>query len=285
MPPSPSNPSASVSADQDPRPTAVGSDLGRFWTLTITLAAMDFKLRFFGSTLGYLWTLMRPLLLFGVLYVVFTQVFRLGNRVDHYPAYLLMSIVFFSFFGEATTRGVTALVEREGLLRKVPFPRMAIPVSVTLNALFNLLMSLSAVAVFVFASGIRPRFAWFELPLLIGLAALFAAAVAMLLSALFIRHRDIKPIWEVGLQILFYVTPVLYVVTAVPERFKPVLLVNPLAVLLTQMRHAIIDPAAPSAAEFFGWWQLLIPAAVVVAAAVLAIGLFRHEIPVIAEKL
>jgi ABC-2 type transport system permease protein len=272
-------------ADQHPRPVAVGDDLGRFWTLTLTLAVTDFKLRFYGSTLGYLWTLMRPLMLFGVLYAVFTQVFRFGGHVDHYPIYLLTSIVIFSFFGEATTRGVTALVERESLLRKVPFPRMAIPLAVSLNALFNLLMSLTAVLVFVLASGITPRLSWLEVPVLIGLATFFAAAVAMLLSALFIRHRDIKPIWDVALQILFYVSPVLYVVTDVPGRFKTVLLLNPLAALLTQMRRALIDPTAPSAAQFFGWWQLLVPFAVVVAAALLGLRLFRHEIPLIAEKL
>ena len=89
--------------------------------------------------LGYLWTLMRPLLLFGVIYVVFTEVVRFGEGVEHYPVYLLTSIVLFSFFSEATSRGVTSLVERENLLRKIRFPRLVIPLSVALAALFNLL--------------------------------------------------------------------------------------------------------------------------------------------------
>jgi ABC-2 type transport system permease protein len=270
---------------QYPRPTAVGDDYRRFWTLTLTLAATDFKLRFFGSALGYAWTLVRPLLLFGVLYVIFTEVIRFGNHVDHYPIYLLSSIVLFSFFAEATTRGLTALVERESLLRKVPFPRMAIPIAVVLNALFNLLMSLVAVFVFALANGVTPRLAWLELPVLVGFLTIFAAAVAILLSALFVRHRDFKPIWDVGLQLLFYASPVLYVVTDVPHRFKFVELANPLAVVLTQVRHALIDPNAPTAAQFFGGWELLVPAAVVVAAIVAAAWIFGREIPVIAEKL
>jgi ABC-2 type transport system permease protein len=270
---------------QHPRPAAIGDDLRRFLTLTLTLAVTDFKLRFFGSALGYAWTLVRPLLLFGVLYVMFTEIIRFGNHVDHYAIYLVISIVTFSFFAEATTRGVTALVERESLLRKIPFPRMAIPIAVVLNALFNLLMSLLAVFVFVIANGITPRIEWLQLPLLLGLLTLFATAVAMLLSALFVRHRDVKPIWEVALQLLFYGSPVLYVVTDVPHRFRFVELANPLSVALTQMRHAVIDPAAPSAAQFFGWWELLVPAVVVLITLALGVWIFGREIPAIAENL
>ncbi len=116
-----------MSVDAAPRPryrgpSALGDDVRRFWSLTFTLAATDFKLRFFGSVLGYVWSLMRPLLLFGVIYVVFTEVVRFGAGVEHYPVYLLTSIVLFSFFAEATSRGVTSLVERENLLAQDPLP-------------------------------------------------------------------------------------------------------------------------------------------------------------------
>jgi len=270
---------------QHPRPVAVGEDLPRFLALTLTLAMTDFKLRFFGSALGYAWTLMRPVLLFGVLYVVFTEVVRFGNHVDHYEIHLLTSIIMFSFFAEATTRGVTALVERESLLRKIPFPRLAIPLAVALNSLFNLLMGFVAILIFVVASGLSPRLSWLELPLLVAALTLFAAAMSILLSALFVRHRDIKPIWEVALQLLFYGSPVLYVVTDVPKRFELVMLANPLSSVLTQMRHALIGSPAPSAAQYFGTWQLLVPAAVVVGSLVLGIWAFRHEMPAIAESL
>ncbi len=83
-------------------PAALGDDLRRFWSLTYTLAATDFKLRFFGSALGYLWSLMRPLMLFGVLYVVFTEVIKFGEDVKYYPVYLLTSIVLFTYFAETT---------------------------------------------------------------------------------------------------------------------------------------------------------------------------------------
>jgi ABC-2 type transport system permease protein len=266
------------------RPAALGDDLRWFVSLTLALATTDFKLRFFGSALGYAWTLMRPLLLFGVLYAVFTEVLRFGEHVAHYAIYLLASIVMFSFFAEATSRGVTSLVDRANLLRKIPFPRLAIPLAVALNALFNLAMSLVAVFFFVVGSGIEPRVGWLQLPLLVAFLAAFSVGVTMLLAALFVRHRDIKPIWEVGLQLLFYGSPVLYVITDVPDSFKRFEVANPIAVVLTQMRHALIDPAAPTAAEVFGGWELLIPVGVVAAVFALGAWVFARELPVIAEN-
>jgi ABC-2 type transport system permease protein len=267
-------------------PSALGEDLRRFVSLTFTLAATDFKLRFFGSALGYLWTLMRPLMLFGVLYFVFTEVVKFGAGVEHYPVYLLTSIVLFTFFSETTSRGVTSLVERENLLRKVRFPRLVIPLSVALHALFNLGLNLIVVLVFVFASGIEPRWSWLQLPLLIALLVVLAVGVAMLLSALYVRYRDMEPIWEVVLQVLFYASPVFYVIATLPDSIEREAMANPLAAIFTQVRHALMDPSAPTAAEAIGaGWRLLIPLTVVVAALGLGAWVFAREAPRIAEDL
>jgi ABC-2 type transport system permease protein len=269
-----------------PRPSALGGDLRRFWSLTFTLAATDFKLRFFGSALGYLWTLMRPLLLFGVLYFVFTEVVRFGTDIANYPVYLLAAIMLFTFFSETTSRGVNSLVERENLLRKVRFPRMVIPLSVTLNALFNLGLNLVVVFVFVFASGITPRWSWLELIPLVGLLVLLATGVTMLLSALYVRYRDMQPIWEVVLQMLFYASPVIYVTETLPDNIEREAMASPITAVLTQMRHALIDPTAPTAAQAIGGSvRLLIPLAVVVVVFVLGVWVFMREAPRIAENL
>jgi ABC-2 type transport system permease protein len=274
-------------ADVGRGPAAVGDDLRRFAELTLTLAATDFKLRFFGSVLGYLWTLVRPLMLFTVIYVVFTQVIKLGEDVENYPVYLLTSIVLFTFFSETTSRGVKALVERENLLRKIRFPRLVIPLAVALAALFNLLANLVAVFVFVFASGIGPRVDWLEIPLLIGMLVVLATGVSMLMSALYVRYRDVEPIWEVALQVLFYASPILYVITLVPEEFRnEMIALNPIATVLTQMRHALIDEQAPTAVDVLGGWaQLAIPLAIVAAVFALGLWVFARETPRIAENL
>jgi ABC-2 type transport system permease protein len=267
-------------------PSALGDDLRRFLALTWMLAVTDFKLRFFGSALGYVWTLMRPLLLFGVLYLVFTEVVRFGGDIDHYPVYLLASIVMFTFFSETTSRGVTSLVERESLLRKVRFPRLVIPLSVALHGLFNLGLNMLAVFVFVIASGIEPRLSWLGLFPLLVVLAVFGTSVAMLVSALYVRYRDMQPIWEVVVQILFYASPVIYVASFFPDSVEQEAMANPLAAIFTQVRHAVIDPSAPTAADVAGGgvW-LLVPLAVVAASFVLGLWVFTREAPRIAEDL
>jgi ABC-2 type transport system permease protein len=267
-------------------PSALGDDLRRFVNLTVTLAVTDFKLRFFGSALGYVWTLMRPLLLFGVLYFVFTEVVRFGDEIKDYPVYLLVSIMLFTFFSETTSRGVNSLVERENLLRKVRFPRLVIPLSVALNALFNLGLNMIVVFAFVFASGIEPRWSWLELIPLILLLIVFAVGVTMLLSALYVRYRDMQPIWEVALQMLFYASPVIYVAETLPDSIEQEAMANPLAAVLTQMRHALIDPTAPTAADAIGGAAyLLIPFGIVVGSFALGTWVFTREAPRIAENL
>jgi ABC-2 type transport system permease protein len=268
-------------------PSAFGSDPRRFFHLTWTLAITDFKLRFFGSVLGYLWQLMRPLLLFGVLYVVFTEFVRLGNGVPHYPVVLLTSIVLFTFFVEATAGAVTSVLDRENLVRKIEFPRMVIPLTVVVNAYLNLALNFLAVLVFMLASGVEPRLSWIELPFLIAILGVFATGIAMLLSALYVRFRDVKPIWEVLSQMIFYASPVLYPIETIPnEKVQHLLMCNPLAAILEQVRHAVIDPGAPSAAEAIGGAErLLIPASIVVGLFVLGLWVFNREAPRIAEEL
>jgi ABC-2 type transport system permease protein len=269
-------------------PSALGGDLRRLAHLSVTLAVMEFKLRFFGSVLGYLWQLMRPLLLFGVLYVVFTEFVRLGAGVRFYPAILLTGIVLFTFFSDATSRSVTAVADRENLVRKIEFPRLVVPLAVLLIAYFNLVLNLIAVLVFVLATGVEPRVEWLALPLLLLPLGLFAGGLAMLLSALYVRFRDVQPIWEVALQVLFYASPILYVLDLLPTDQLRHLVVwfNPLATILVQSRHSLIDETAPNVWDVAGGMHyLLIPGAIVVGVFVLGFWVFNREAPRIAEEL
>jgi ABC-2 type transport system permease protein len=266
-------------------PSAFGDDVRRFVNLTVTLAVTDFKLRYFGSALGYLWSLMRPLLFFGVLYVVFTQVFGFGKGVPDYPVYLLTSIVLWTFFLESTVGSVQCLVAREGLLRKMRFPRLVIPLAVSLTAMFNLAMNFIAVLVFAFISGVQPRITWLEMPVLIALWSTLAVGTGMLLSVLYVRFRDIQPIWDVTAQILFYASPIIYT-SAQYKNFLHLAMCSPIAAILTQMGHAFVNPAYGSAArEIGGAVRLLIPFGIIVAVFSLGLWMFNREAPRIAENL
>jgi ABC-type polysaccharide/polyol phosphate transport system ATPase subunit/ABC-type polysaccharide/polyol phosphate export permease len=258
----------------------------QLFTVTRELAIAQFKLRYFDSALSYFWAVMRPLAIFAVLYLFVTQVARFDNGVEHYPVYLLTALVLWTYFDQATSTAVHSLVVRESLLRKVPLVRAAIPLSVVVASLFDLCMNLIAVAALLFASGIEPRVEWLEMPVLILILSLLVAGVAMLLSVLYVRLRDVDQIWLVATQALFFGTPIFYVIASLPEDAHTVALSNPLAALLTEMRHALIDPAAPSAAEAIGGAALLsIPIAITVGILSLGALAFRHESPRIAERL
>jgi ABC-2 type transport system permease protein len=270
-------------------PSAFGGDFKRFVTLAWTLAVTDFKLRFFGSILGYVWSLMRPLLFFGVLYVVFTKVFHLAT-VYGYPVYLLTGIIFWTFFLEATTTCVTCLVAREGLLRKMRFPRLVIPVAAVLTAMFTLSTNFIAVLAFALASGHMPRVTWLELLVLVALLAILASGVGMVLSVLYVRFRDIQPIWDVTAQMLFYFTPILWALSrlhASQHLLKHAVVSSPLGAIQVQMYKAFINPSAPSAFQAVGGGILrpLVPLGLIVAIFGLGLWLFNREAPRIAENL
>ena len=266
-------------------PSAMGGEWRRFVNLTWTLATTDFKLRYFGSALGYVWSLMQPLMLFGAMYVVFTQFFSFGQGVPHYPVYLLTSIMLWTFFVETTTGCVQCLLAREGLLRKMRFPRMVIPLSMALMSMFNLGMNMIAVFVFATASGVYPRLTWLEMPLLVVLLAMLALGVGMILSVLYVRFRDILPIWSVFTQMLFYGSPIIYVASKYKSYIRPALS-NPIAAILTQMHHAFIDPNAHGAARSIGGSvRLLIPFGIIAFAFAFGLWFFNREAPRIAENL
>jgi ABC-2 type transport system permease protein len=270
-------------------PAALSGDLGRFFNLTRTLAVSDFKVRFFDSALGYLWTLMRPLLMFGVLYVVFSQVVRIGDDVRFYPAILLTGVVIYHYFADATGKSVNCVVDNENLVRKIHFPRMVIPLSVVLTASFTLLLNLVAVFFFLLVSGIEPRLSWLELPVLLFSLFVFVTGLGMLLSALYVPARDVSPIWEVVLQAGFYATPVFYPIEFLADESEPlshVAMANPLAAIIQQFRHAVVDHNAPTAAEAIGGagW-LLVPAAIVVGIFALGFWVYNRMAPRIAEEL
>jgi ABC-2 type transport system permease protein len=279
--------SASAAPGRVIGPSALGGSWKRFAYLSMTLAITDFKLRFFGSALGYLWQLMRPLLLFGVLYFVFTHFIKIGEAVPFYPVVLLSNILLYTFFQDGTG-AVSSVVDREAVVRKIQFPRMAIPVATVLTAALNLALNAVVIVIFAVASGVDVHASWVQIPLLLAILVVFIVGLAMFLSAAYVRYRDVKPIWEVVLQVLFYGSPVIYALETidVSETVRQLLALNPIATILQQFRHAVIDPTAPSAAEMAGGAEmLLIPLGIIFATFAIGYWYFDHAAPRIAEEL
>lgn len=269
-------------------PSAIGGGVRRFWDLLYLMAVTEFRRAYLEAALGYVWSLLRPLLLFGVLLVVFTQIFRIGESdVNHYEVFLLLNIVLFTFFSEATMAATTAVVAQEGIVRKTQFPRLVIPLSVVLTSLFNLAMNLIAVLVFAIAFGVDPLWTWLLFPLVLLVLAVITSATATYLSALYVRRRDVAIIWSVLSTALFYGSAVLFPITIVPDGLlRDIMFLNPLVPLFVQANHWLIDPSAPTAAAAAGGWEHLIPAVLIyVGVCVAAVWFFNREAPRVAEEL
>ena len=270
-------------------PSAFGGTLKRFSSLLWLQSVTEFKAGYLHTSFGYLWSLARPLMLFGVLLVVFTKIFRIGNDVPNYPVMLLFNIMLFTFFQEATTNAVTAVVDQENVVRKMQFPRIVIPLSIVLTAGFNLCLNLIAVFVFVVAYGVDPTWTWLGLPLILLALVLFTTGVSMGLSALYVRFRDVGIIWSVVVQILFYASPILYPIEILPpdSEVQSLIQLNPLTPLFELARVWIIDPSAAGVTSDAIGSAVFIAVPVALFAGVCALGYwtFTREAPRIAEEL
>lgn len=268
-------------------PSAFGGGVRRLAYLTWIIGLTEYRLTYFGSSLGYLWSLMRPLMLFGVLYVVFAEIVNFGDDIVNYPVLLLLNIVLFTFFQDSTSKAVSSLVDREAMLRKMQFPGMVIPLARVLTGVLNMAVSLVAVFIFMLAYGVQPRWSWLLLPVSLAALTLLTLAVGMLLAALYVRFRDVAPIWSVVATVLFYGSPVLYAIDTVPESYRrPLLLINPIADILVQTRKWIVDPGAPGVIEALGGAQwALVPVTLSIGFCALAFYVLNREAPQIAERL
>jgi ABC-2 type transport system permease protein len=281
-------PDQALELKEVPGPSALGGGARRAFELLYVIAVNDFKKTYFGTVLGYLWSLARPLLTFAVLLAVFTRVFHFGHTVPHYPAFLLFNIVLFGFFSEASTVSVGSIVGHEAVVRKTQFPRLVIPMAVVFTALFNLALNLVVAFVFVLAFGISPSWTWFGLiPVLLALFV-FTAAVSMIVSALYPRFRDVSIIWSVASLALFYATPVLYPLWVVSSStLRNIVALNPLTPIMTLAQKWITEPSAPwpGSAALGGPVRLAISLVIYAVVCALAVWIFRREAPRIAEAL
>ena len=224
----------------------------QYGTLVRTLASSEFKLRFADSALGYTWTLSKPLMLFGVMYVVFNEMLKFGAGIEHYPIVLLTGIMFWGFHSEATSAAVGVLVTRADLVRKAWFPRSALPVSVVTTAFLVFLTNLVAIGVFMAVNGVPPRVSWlWFIPIIVELV-IYTIGLSLLLSGLYVFIRDIGQIWAVLLQVLFYATPIIYPVEllqqqGVSERVQQLLFLNPMAQIVQDTRAAMLGGTQTSA--------------------------------------
>jgi ABC-2 type transport system permease protein len=253
------------------------------------LVITDFKLRYQGSVLGYLWSLLRPLFMFVILYLVFGVVFKAGETIPHYPVYLLLGILLWNYFTEVTNNGVGAIVGKGDLLRKLNFPKYVIVLAGSLSALINLFINFAVLIVFMIIVGADVHLNALLAVFLLVELFVFSIGVAFLLSALFVRFRDVNYIWEIVMQAAFYLTPILYPITLVIAKSPLVaklIMLTPMAQIIQDARYLLITPQTTTFEQLFstGWYRL-IPVAITFVFAALAAWYFRRQAPKFAEEI
>ncbi len=249
------------------------------------LVIADFKVRYQGSVLGYFWSFLRPLALFSVLYFVFARLLRFGKIVPHFPAYLLLGIVLWTFFIEATNNGLRAIVDKGDMLRKVKVPTYSLVLASTFSAFINLLLNMVVVTILILVTG--GSIGLVSL-LFFGVAAeLFVAAMAtsFLLSALYVKYRDIQYIWEVGSQMLFYATPIIYPLVIVPHSFQKIVILNPIAQIIQDARYLMVTRQSTTIWGLLHLPMALIPFGILLAIVLVSIWYFRQQSKFFAENL
>ncbi|MCX6725011.1 MAG: ABC transporter permease [Candidatus Saccharibacteria bacterium] len=244
----------------------------------------DFKVRYQSSVLGYLWSVLRPLFLFAILYVVFTYIFKVGKGVPHYPVYLLLGIVIWTFFTESTVVGMSSVVAKGDLIRKIAIPRYLTVLSSTMSALINLCINLVVVIIFALLNGVDPNWRWLLLPLVLGELFMFSTALAFFFSALYVKFRDITYIWEVGIQAAFYATPVIYPLTLIPKNFRPYFFINPMAQIIQDARYVFVTQNTMTVWNTARIWSV-IPVGIVVFSIILSKAYFKQQAKWFAENI
>jgi ABC-2 type transport system permease protein len=250
------------------------------------IAATEYKLKYSDSALGYVWSLAKPLSTFAVLYVVFGRFFKLNTGFSHYPVYLLIGIVLWNFFLDGASLAMTSLTARSSLLRKMAFPRLVIPISVTLSVGITFAVNLVAIAVFLAFNHLAPHASWLWIPLLLLELYAFTLGVGLVLATLFVRLRDVSQVWELLAQLLFYAAPIIYPVGFLPPWAKPIAFVSPFVQVMQDVRALILPgPQAVTATTIYGThWGYALPLGFCLLTLVGGIWLFRREEPWFAER-
>ena len=263
------------------------NDRKRNQVLLKELVKTDFKLRYQGSVLGYSWAILRPFLMFAILYLVFAKILRFGGDVPHYPVYLLTGTVIWNFFTECTGLGIHAIEARGDLIRKISFPKYIVVLSATSTAVINLLINMLVVVVFALINGVMPSWNWLLVPFSLLEVYMLALGISFWLGAIEVKYKDIGSIWEVLTQALFYAVPIIYPLSMVAENsyfIARVLLLNPVAQAIQDVRFNLITTETATTWNFSSLsWSLI---SIVICFAIFIIGIcyFQKKAKYFAEE-
>ena len=261
--------------------------------LIYQLVKTDFKLRYQGSFIGLLWSVLKPLMMFAVMYIVFVQALKFSDGTSTYPIILLLGISLWQFFTEATGIGMQSVVARGDIIRKITFPKYIIVVSSMVSALINLLINLLVIVFFALISGVT--FTWNILFVPFSLLQLFMLAfgVALFLSAFYVKFRDISHIYDVAMQAIFYSIPIIYPFSLLASKeilgisIQKLSLLNPITQTNQDIRYSLIAPTSTTTIwnSVNTWWIAIIPVVATIIIFIIGVVYFSKNSKYFAEKI
>lgn len=208
------------------------------------MATTDFKLRYHGSYLGYVWTLLKPLLLFAVLYVVFSVFINV--QIEHYQLFLLLGVLLWNYFSESTMLGLESLTSKMGIIKKVAFPRILVVIASTMSSFIGLLCNLVVYTIFSWVAGVWYTWESLFFIAIIGILYMLVLGISLLLSSLYVFLKDMNQVWDVLLQAGFWATPIVYALSIVPEKYHTILFLNPMTGIIQYSRQSLVYGELPS---------------------------------------
>jgi ABC-2 type transport system permease protein len=252
------------------------------------VGAIEFKAKYAGAVLGYLWSLLKPLAYFAVLWLVFAHLLRTANQTEDFTLFLLIGILLFTFFADTANVMLTSIVAGGSILRRLAFPPILVPLSASVGTCITFLANILAIVVFIGIQQVAPRSEWLLVIPLLAELYLFSIGVGLLLSALYVRFRDISQIWELAVQLLFFASAIFYPIGILPAWAQKVAFLNPFVQIMQDVRHAVLGGSGPNdltAADVFGGaGGRLIPIAIALLIFTGALLFFRREGRYFAER-
>lgn len=223
-------------------------DIRHALSLIREFTVVDLKLRYKESKMGYLWSLLNPLLMLLTLYIVFGFIAKFD--VPHYQLYLLLGILIWNFLSEATNISMQSMISKGGLLKKYNFPEETIVISSCLSSFIVLLLNMLIFFVFMYFSRVAVSWTILLFPFYLLQLFLLVLGVSFFLSSLFVKYKDLQHIWSFVLLLGFFISPIVYPLSIVPVEYLKYYLLNPLARMVVDMRYVMIYEYAPDMKNF-----------------------------------
>ena len=270
------------------RPARATSGVAYYLRVLRVVGAIDFKAKYAGAVLGYVWSLAKPLAYFGILWLVFAHLLRTANQTEDFTLFLLIGILLFTFFVDTVGVMLTSVVAGGSILRRLAFPPILVPLSASVGICITFVANISAIVVFIGIQKVAPRIEWLLVAPLLAELYVLSLGVGLLLAALYVRFRDVSQIWELASQLLFFASAIFYPIGIVPDWAQKVAFLNPFLQVMQDVRHAVLGGSGPNdltaATVYAGTGGRAIPIGIALVIFVGALAFFRREGRYFAER-